>query len=308
MICLLAKTVYFWLFDYQLAHQILKLDSVVIDLVLEERNLCCANILLWDRPEFHPYTNIPESKPLLKIGLLASKPRKSFEAKMKAIYESTTRVKECFEGIDFTYPDYNSSTDSVNKQPNISIVNSIADLTDGNHLRLNVACLALRPDWLSILEATPHHESWLKSGQYEGISELAPEMESAIHCCGLYTMTQEFSSYIAEVWQPIVQKYAITSDEMNPIQMLHKALEDPTFANIDVSLFKDNLLISDLFSNHDGPYENRHYDGVALRRLQRNPDLVIGISKHLFRELETIDISYSEYRKSVRLFFKENEI
>lgn len=287
----------------------MKLDSVVLDLTLEERNLCCANILLWDRQEFYPYYDIPESKPLLKVNLLSSKPRQGFEAKVESIYSSTERVKQCFSGLEFAYPDYNSTNESVNDDLNLGFINALTSLDHGCHLKLNVACLALRTNWLRLVEKElTEQDAWIISSKYQGISSLDKDLNSAIHPCGIYNLTKEFATYIQDVWTPIVKKYSIVSSDLNPIEMLYKALDDTTFSGKDVSAFRSKFVDSSLFANHNGQYENKHYDGVALRKLLRDKSLVIGMSKHLFRELETIDISYSEYRKIVRQHFRAKQI
>lgn len=287
----------------------MKLDSVVIDLVLEERNLFCANMLLWDREEFYPYKTVPSAKPSLRINLLASIPRKSFEDKVRAIYVSTQKVKHCFSELLFSYPDYREPNKTVNTDSTISFINSISGLGSGNFLRLNVACLALRTGWLVAIESDSiGSETWIEGASYDGVSETIQKYESAIHHCGLYRISETFSKFILKTWKPIVEKYSVLSDTLNPIEMLYKALDDSTFSSVDVSEFQSKFVNSNHFANHDGPYENKHYDGVALRRLLRDPFLVIGISKHLFRELETIDISYADFRKTVRQYFKANQI
>lgn len=272
---------------------------------MEERNLFCANMLLWDRPEFYPYEDVPEAKPILKVNLLASIPRQGFETKIKSIFDSTDMVKHCFSKLEFTYPDHDSINEFINKEPNLSFINSLAHSVSGIHLRLNVACLVLRRDWLKLInEQLSDQNVWIISSIYEGVSALDKDMGLAIHPCGIYYITQEFKSFVHAVWKPIVKKYSLQSSDLNPVEMLYRGLDDNTFSHLDVAAFKTKFIASDMCSNHDGVYENKHYDGVALRRLLRNKSNLIGISKHLFRELETIDISYGEYRKIVRQHFK----
>ncbi len=262
-------------------------------------------MLLWDRPEFNPYTDVQESKPTLKVNLLASKPRQGFESKIKSIYNSTDKVKLYFSKLEFAYPDHDSTSQAINNEPNLSFINSLANSESGIHLRLNVACLAIRSNWLKLIgDQLYDQNTWIISSIYEGVSAVDKDMSSAIHPCGIYYVTQEFKSFVQDVWKPIVKKYSLLSNELNPVEMLYRGLDDNTFSNLDVAAFKTKFITSDTFSNHDGIYENKHYDGVALRRLLRNKSTLIGISKHLFRELETIDISYSEYRKIVRQHFK----
>jgi len=281
----------------------------VVNLSLEERNLFCANLLLWDRQEFHPYKIISDSKPSLLVNLYASKPREGFESKLRSIFYSTETVQNCFSEITFGYPDFREQESILNDNPNIGFVNSLETLPNGKHLLLNVACLAVRADWLeSISNELNNSIAWIRSGVYEGVSELDNNYELALHTCGIYQISDSFSNYIKTVWKPIVKKYALLDKELSPKEMLCKAMNDTTFSALNVADYKKNFVSSAAFAHHDGPYENKHYDGVALRRLMRDSKIMIGISKHLFRELETIDINYSEYRKNVRQYFRAHNL
>lgn len=266
-------------------------------------------MLLWDESAFHPYTAIPKHRPALTINLLASRQRKGFEEKVRFIYDSTTKVKDCFSELSFRYPDYNSSDSTFNDDSNISFINSVRSLPIGLHLRINVACLSLRENWLEkLLSPEIDQAAWIISDAYSGISELEELYETAVHTCGIYHITSKFMDFIDTIWSPVIKKYTLLCSELSPIQMLYKALNDSTFKDYSLSKYLRHFVAGNSFAHHDGPYENKHYDGVALRRLLRDESILIGISKHLFRELETIDINYNTYRKKVRLFFRENQI
>jgi len=287
----------------------LKVDSVVVNIVLEERNLLCANLLLWDRAEFLPYKELPVLKPELVIALLSSKRLGGFENKVAAIYNSTENVKHCFSKLIFSYPDYIEATIAINSIKPISFLRSLMCLSEGKHLILDIACLAIRTDWLGIISRNASlHRCWVTSAIYQGISDLDDPYCDAVHPAGLYMISTEFQDFIRQKWMPVVLKYVHLAPELNVVEMLYKLEYESGVKDFDSIDWVQKFCRTDLFSNYDGKYENTQSDGVALRKLIREPDVVIGIGKYLFRELETIDISYKDYRKSVRQFFNNKLI
>lgn len=282
------------------------LNSVVISLILEQRNLVCANFLLWDRNEFLPYIKEPTRKLPLTIALRNSIPRQSFEDKISAIYHSTSQVKACFSGLEFIYPDFNSSDKTVNSEPKLSLINTLSMLTDGQYLLLNADCLPLRPDWLgAVAELVSESDAWIEGASYNGISIIDKTKLSIVHECAVYFVDPSFTDFISTIWRPLIHKGIEQGLDLLPFDILQYYADRKEVDLIGQdSVFWQKQRVTSFFSNHDGPYERKNGDGVALRKLMRDESLFIGLGKHLFRDLETIDISHPEYRKRVRLHFR----
>ena len=285
----------------------MKLETVVICLYLEERNLLCANLLLWDKAAFHPYSIVSEQTISLTVNLLASAPRQGFEAKVRSIYNSTERVKHCFSELKFIYCDHDVQTSTVNTIPTKSFIHTLESTGRICFLRLDVAAIAIKPNWLALIEEEAiTSRFWMKGAKYEGISELEAAIKEAFHETGIYAVDKDFQTFISSVWRPLVEKHAIISPELTAHQVLHKAIRSSPEDYDSGSL--DHFRISSAIANHDGSYERQQSEGVALRKLMRDSKIAIGIGKHFYRELETIDISYNAYRKVVRQYFQANKL
>lgn len=162
----------------------MELKSIVISLILEQRNLLCSNFLLWDSDIFTPSLVEQATKIPLVINLLNSKQRAGFEKKVQAVYDSTHSLKNCFSKLIFTYSSYDTESDSIIKDSNLRLFNILeaVKMFQGYTLLLDINCLWLRPNWLvKTSEFVSDLDCWVGGGIYRGISEVDKELVGSLN-------------------------------------------------------------------------------------------------------------------------------
>jgi|GEM_PF-937954 len=309
------------------------IKSLAIQTVFRERNLVCANFLLWDKEGFLPYTATLEVKiPIVLI--LNGAPRIPYENRIYKVFNSTSRLKNYFSGIQFHYCNLDKSVDTYyaavpsdesmpeygwKSGPNLQFFHALSALYSygGYTLLLEPDVLPVRNGWLELADFEIEFSStfWVKGSKYLGKTKLVNEIATHLNGVAIYyTGSDEFQTFLSDKWKPLLKEVVTERPFMAYDACLFYAkfhteiMGRDLLSKEDIEHLESKFITTPFVQNHTGKFEKVNQSGIPLKVLASNPDTCLLHGKHLFRELVRFGIIYNRIKNKVRDIFENKTI